>query len=436
MGDFFAPLLTEEDPKQSTEGTLDPMGLVAIAESLAEKLVPGVRERQDHPRYLTAMAVGLALTEGLGEDRLAQDGVSEPWQVFEWYLVEGLVRTDPEGVAYRLPGRLKARTAIRDGVPLAARTYLKTPSVFGFHGVYRVLARNLGIETDDGLGDLGRELVEVWQKEQHLDGFWGTREGPGASVRRDLLAAIEAGLEAGAVARKGGWGGWRFFFDHLLPSRCGTREAQLLGRALKSQTSTPRPFVLEFLTSPEGRTAWEEKGSEQGFHTKLRGAAPSELHSLLDAILAYERFSRLVQNAFDGCRAVLSEQQKRIAPTTLAGAPGVAAAADQVPGLFEDVLARLEPFGESRRFDQSFRRLTETRVPADWVRLLLEHHAEIQKAKPPSGKAPWFTRFENGDICIRPAYQVEDPPSGGEYVHGFRTRPLFAFARDLGMVQP
>jgi hypothetical protein len=70
---IFAPLLTEEDPKEFTEGTLDPVGLVAIAESLAEQLVPAVRERQDHPRYLTAIAASRALTSEFDDNRIAKD---------------------------------------------------------------------------------------------------------------------------------------------------------------------------------------------------------------------------------------------------------------------------------------------------------------------------------------------------------------------------
>jgi hypothetical protein len=49
------------------------------------------RERQVHPRYLTAIAVSEAACSDFGEDEIAGDGVSEPWNVFEWYMAEGLV---------------------------------------------------------------------------------------------------------------------------------------------------------------------------------------------------------------------------------------------------------------------------------------------------------------------------------------------------------
>lgn len=92
MESYLLPLLSEYDPVTSSEGGLDPLGLYSIADALAEKLVPAVRERQKHPRFLTAMTVAAEVCEALGDD-IAKDGVSPPWQVFEWYLVEGFVRS-------------------------------------------------------------------------------------------------------------------------------------------------------------------------------------------------------------------------------------------------------------------------------------------------------------------------------------------------------
>ena len=51
---LMAPVLSERDVAPGTEGGIDPLGLAAIADRLGTKLVPGVRERQQHPRFLTA----------------------------------------------------------------------------------------------------------------------------------------------------------------------------------------------------------------------------------------------------------------------------------------------------------------------------------------------------------------------------------------------
>ena len=89
-----APLLTERDDAESSEGGIDPLGLYTIADALGVRLVPGVRERQSHPRFLTAMAVSLAVCgdPSFEDETVAVDGVSEPWMVLEWYLVEGIAR--------------------------------------------------------------------------------------------------------------------------------------------------------------------------------------------------------------------------------------------------------------------------------------------------------------------------------------------------------
>ena len=42
----FAPVLTEKDPVETAEGGIDPLGTEALADALAVRLAPGVRERQ------------------------------------------------------------------------------------------------------------------------------------------------------------------------------------------------------------------------------------------------------------------------------------------------------------------------------------------------------------------------------------------------------
>ncbi|MFI5380743.1 MAG: hypothetical protein ACHRHE_15700, partial [Tepidisphaerales bacterium] len=89
----LTPLLSDKDEAESSEGGIDPLGTEPLADALAVTLAPGVRERQRHPRFLTAMAVSLSLCDDLGDEVVACDGVSPAWLVFEWYVVEGLVRT-------------------------------------------------------------------------------------------------------------------------------------------------------------------------------------------------------------------------------------------------------------------------------------------------------------------------------------------------------
>ncbi len=439
---MLMPMLSEADPKISAEGSIDPLGMYVIADALAVRLVPGVRERQAHPRFLTCMAVSFALCSEFDDGMIAADGLSEPWQVFEWYLVEGLVRTTKDPDLLRgLAGRNKARNAIRDRVPLSAKRYLKTPSTFGFHGIYRALARDTDIVRAGRLGDVGYELLGAWERDHGLKGFRGTGDGNGKRVRQQLLDAVRDGLENGAVSRKAGWSGWRFFSDHLGIYEAGKREAQVIKRVLLSSSSGFRRDVLKALVSSEGRVLWAmqretRNRSERRFHELLLSRSSGELKELLQAIDAYERFCRLLQDAFDDCLFHLSQYQRRIQPSELANLVGVERAVKTIPEIFLDVVDRLEPFGEAIRFQETFNSLAENVSQVDWVERLFEHHRRVQADKPPAGKAPWFDRFDDGSYMIRTSYYRE---SGGRYddmyVHAYRTFSLWSFARDLRMVK-
>ena len=431
----LSPLLNQLDLRESTEGYLDPLSLYAIADSLGVRLAPGVRERQSHPRYLTAMAVAAAVCASFDEDTVASDGVSPPWQVFEWLMVEGLVRTQSEDKPLvGLPGRDKVGRTLKDKVPVSARTYLKTPSVFGFHGVYRLLAKTLDVVNEDRLGELGYRLLSAWEKAQGLPGFYTTNSGVGQSVRQMLQTAVQEGLAAGHVTRYPGWRGWEFFNTHLHPNDFTHEEAQLIAIALLDEVTPYREQTLRFLTSREGQKAWVGR-DEREFHQKLRPHATPDFTALLDAIDHYETFSRMLQDAFDDCLYHLSQYRHPQDFKQLGDLPSIKACSQAIPKLYRTVSDALSPFNESSRFETTFRRFADPLPPAEWAETLLDHHREVQNNKPPNGRAPWLDWFANGKVMVRAGYVREE---GGrhtaDYVHAYRTMPLYSFAMDLGML--
>jgi hypothetical protein len=363
--------------------------------------------------------------------------VSEPWLVFEWYLVEGLVRTAESGHTIGLPGSLKAARAITEGVPLSSKRYLKTPSIFGFHGIYRLLSRTLGIEAGGRLGEAGYELLRVWSKEQDLEGFVGTAAGPGRAMRRQWVDAVRDGLDKGATARSSSWVGWSHFNQHLGIYRTGPKERRHLAAQLIADTAGFRREVIEFLVSSAGQELWQTNESERRFHAALRSGANTELRLLLDAIACYETFSRLCQDAFDDALCEMTQQRGKTSPEQLGRLKSMQIASRRVPEMFSEVQSRLEPFGEAPRFQSMFGALAEPGGPAAWATRLAEHHRKIQRLKPPDGKNPWFERFDDGSYIIRPLYKRD---AGGRhndaYVHAYRTGSLWSFARDLKLVGP
>src|SRR5262249_3140146 len=107
------PFLSAYDPLGSSEGTLDPLGLYQIADQLATRLVPAVRERMQRARFLTAMSLGALVTEGLEVDPGQPE--TEPFLIWEWLVVEAIIRTFGNDAAlWGVPGTLVTRRALSE----------------------------------------------------------------------------------------------------------------------------------------------------------------------------------------------------------------------------------------------------------------------------------------------------------------------------------
>jgi hypothetical protein len=428
------PALSIYDPVQMSEGNLDPLGLVPVSEALAVRLVPGVRERQSHPRFLTAYAVSLHICSEFDDDVVAADGVSPPGQVFEWLLVEGMVRRSNEDSDLAgLPGRLKAAQAIETSQPLSAQTYLQVPRTFGFQGVYRRLARELGLDIQGCLGEPGYELLNIWSTEQGLTGFVHG-QGTGTAWRQSLVQAVRDSLTKGAVARVGGWDGWDFFTRHLQHRSPGVNECKYLISALRTAGAGYRRELFDFLVSPQGRSVRQAGAGERQVHQALLTVAGEDLRSILETIMIYESAARLLQDAFDDCLAEMTVSHGGSSINSLAALPAVQAAVKGLPKLYNELLVRLADCRIS--IHERFHALGEQQPARQWIERLLQHHRDVQRQKPPAGKAPWIERTDSGRCFVRSLYRREPVEAGRtEYVHMYRTKPLWTFAEDLGLVE-
>lgn len=431
------PYHSQYDPVYTSDGSLDPIGLFPIADRLAMRLTPGIRERMSHPRFLTAMAVGAVICSDFDHDEISADNVSEPWQVYEWYVVQALVRTfyqNREEIR-GLPGSDKALRAYLLGLPLNSARYLKTASVFGFHGVYRTLAHEIQITDNyNNLGEVGDRLVRIWEKSQKLDGFYTSYSGPGRNLRNDLLKAVKDGMTKGEVSRGWGWGCNTIISKHLAPYHGTKPELDVIYNAIIDETAPLRAEIIKFLQSEKGKSIWLKSKSEKEFHLALIPIATEELKNTLRAILSYEQFSSLINNAFTAILYELSHSTK-LTLDQLSQLETVKRATRESPGLFQKTYDNLGPVDEANTFYQNFVSLSEPNSLKEWIQIFIHHHKQNQKRKSVSGKRPWIEQVSADSFMMQTRYRIDkNPIMDDEYVSFYRTNSLWSFLKDMKRV--
>jgi hypothetical protein len=431
---LLPPVISEFDPLLESEGSIDPLGLQAAYERLADKILPAITVRMTRPRFLTAMAVGARVCEEWEEEDLAADGVTPAWLIFEWFVIESFVRSKSITTGgERIAGIQKVTTAIRDFGHLSAPAYLKTPKVFGFTGIFKRLAIAAGVLTDDfALDHAGYELVRAWEQDRDLAGFLDGREGAGAKFRNRLRVAVEQGMQRAATTAQNA-AFWDELAGHLDPNTPGAKERGILYQVIRSG-SLRDPCTSELVARLEERgspISWVE---EAGFLRTLPSRVPPELRSLLSAIDVYENLCRPVTDGFNLIRHLSAVSSNApIGPKEFAGqdaarrlVPRVAESA-HLASECQELLDR-EP--AVRDLADHFR---DTGKAEDLFERLVARHNKAQSDKPPHGKRAWLERSRGTAVIVRPAYGLptmpEDPPP---YVHDYRTPTLSRFLSDLG----
>jgi hypothetical protein len=427
------PFMTAYDPPGTSEGTLDPLGLYQIADQLAIQLVPAVRERMQRIRFLTAMAVGAVVTEGLESDQRNRD--ASPQLVWEWLVVEALIREMAgDSAVWGVPGTLVAKRALAQHGYLDARSYLKTPGIFGIHGVYKRLATHLGlIDVHLGPGPNADKLVDAWARDR---GFAGLNDARQLLAR--WTAAIRRSLDEKPPRTNPKWdtAAWRELAEAFAPAGSKFREKRCL-RELLHAVDEKRLGALQTLWQLQPEFENSNTFREEALHNRLEQREP-DYASLLNAIRGYEAFARSLQDAFD----VLKAEAARFDAQGFA-VPWIAGDGDfktSVTGLHERFDAAHKALGEvntprlslQHLFEKRFTAFAEPIDGAACALALCTHHETIQRGKSADGKRPWFDRLGQDRIYIRHAYR--QPRRGIEpdrYLHDYRGWPIRHFYFDL-----
>lgn len=427
------PTLSRYDPRSSSEGTLDPLGLYQVADQLATTMVPAVRERMVRIRFLTAMTVGAAVTQELEGQEAG--GEASPQLIWEWLVVEAMVRHANGGaVARGVPGSQVTRRALTNHGYLDAASYLKTPRIFGFHGVYKRLAVQLRLmDVNLGPGANADLLLNAWAKDHRFRDFTESTD-----EIRQWRDGVVRSLRQSPPRTDPKWTGarWSKLAEALDPDTPGRRERRALRELLLSGGTEPLGALPDIWAL--GQQHKHDTLNDRHTHRLLRRSHP-RWRPLLNAITAYEAFARSLQDCFDALRAgagMATGQGYRI--SDVKSSTDFASSAEGLGERFRKAADALDKAGESVQpsaglFSERFHQFGGELGDVDLALALLDHHDAIQRAKSAEGKRSWIDRLGPDRIHLRFPYRLDGwAPSPGAYVHPYRTRPALDFQRDLG----
>jgi hypothetical protein len=421
------PELSAYDPGVAGEGSLDPMGLAAISDGLANRLVPGLRARMQRFRFVTAMAVGALACETLA-DELPADEISTPAICFEWIVIEAFVRRFPPGqVPSAVPGSQKARVVTNRGGRLSAGTYLKGPAVFGFNGVYKPFAVDSGITGADlEPGSRCVELVRAWEQGEGVQGFADAVPGTdGGRLRENIRDQVRQALRAGHCATNPK--SWLFgqLATSLHPEGGGPDERRALRSLVDHSVHETRAELASLLNGID------DELEEYEILEAIRPRCSASLAILVDAVVAYEQFATTADVAFRSlCAMSLAFGTQPLTPMHAAASEVIIQSASRLPDLYRRAANCMAALDAEAGLEQRLGEFAIPRPPSELVELLFSHHEQVQQQKPPNGKRPWFEPIRDGWVVRGPYARTERTELGPHFIHPVRVGALCRLLED------
>ncbi len=438
------PRASAYDPPMAGEGRLDPLGLGSIADRIADTYARPLRARMRRVRFLTSMALGGLFIPDLSGVEPAVPGDS-PDIAFERIIVECLARSNSNDVQLDsgIPGITKAHAALLTKSRLSARGYLKSPSVFGFFGIYRPLATALGLN-DRGGGTLepGMTLLEGLQADQNISGLTTFTHGSqGAQLVDWLTQETGRSLETGSNTFRA-----RSPFVEVItrianPGGAGPQERKALRALLSNPLASSHPQddetyleILRLISETE-TGSW----SEVEIVAYLLGAGSEQVRVRMQLLVDFEDFARDLTWAFTEYRYLGSHAMGGVpGPAALQQGEVIADVAPVIGQRYQSVVRRMHEAiefgidpGLVSRFSESFGQFAEVSSATDFIQLLMVHHSSIQRNKAPHGKRAWLEEISRG-WAVRPLFSVpEKPEQLVTFVHPYRLRAAANFLVDI-----
>ncbi len=175
----------------------------------------------------------------------------------------------------------------------------------------------------------------------------------------------------------------------------------------------------------------EGEPSEAELLDAVRPSCSPALGSIVDAVVAYERFAALVDVAFRTLCAVSHAMGAQpLTPASVDQHEMIVHCARELPDHYRRAAEQMTAIAAESDLEQRLGEFAIPRSPGELVELLIEHHEWIQAAKPPQGKRPWFEPFRNGWVVRSPYGTPEQPQLGPWFVHPVRVAALRRFVED------
>lgn len=425
------PRLSAYDPGAQGEGGLDPLGLGAVADRIADVMVPGIRARMSQPRFTTVSAIGAIAYQGL-HDLTADGGKTTVDIAFEWLVVEAMVRYPGNGRIEGLPGNQKAAQAKIKNERLSRGNYLNGPRVFGFTGVYRPFSRDAGVLTpDDRPDEHAARLVRAWEHDVdfpgYVDGLHGTR---GAQLRRDIAEACQRSLEKGECSAPQNGQLLRSLSELLAPREAKAKERGVLRELIATGRHEVRNELAALLIS----NLPAEGISQRDLAQQLLQRAPSLGASTARALRAgfdYEEAATAIDNVFRRFLAFTTQQHgSAIDPTTALRTPGLAELAASIGDRVKraiDAVADLGDNGLTQDVAYGLERFVDIFTADALLDALILRHEEVQANKK---KLSWLDRIGK-DWTVRIPYRNQNGDlSDAIWTHPMRLVTLAHFLRE------
>lgn len=396
------PRLSAYDPGAVGEGGLDPLGLSAVADRIADILVPGIRARMSQPRFVTLSAIGSIAYQTL-HGLTADQGKTTVDIAFEWLVVEALVRHSANGRLEGLPGNHKAARAKAANERLSRRNYLNGPRVFGFTGVYRPFSRDSGVlDTNDLPQENAARLVYAWERDFNLPGYVeGITSKNGGRLRREITNACKRTLEQGECSEPPSGKLLRELSEYLAPKEAKTHERRELRRLITTSEHEIRNELTAKLIALEP----SKDTTQQDLAAQLLVGTSTLTRQTLQAAIDYENAATALDNTFRRFLSYTVQQHGSVIRRSEAlHTPGLADLAPKIEDLVKQAIASIAKLEDEHLFQEAahgLQHFTHLLTPSDFLEALIRRHEEVQSNKK---KLLWIDELD-GDWTVRPPYR-------------------------------